>query len=321
MAAKEEKQKNIVEKVVAFFDAFQRRHRWIAIPHATVKKFGDDGGGYLAALMTYYGFLSLFPLLIVATGAAQIIAQGNTELKDKIISGATSYFPAIGESLAASLHTPSRSGIAVFVGLVVAFYGTRGIAGAVQHALHVIWAVPRKKRAGFPFSLIRGLGMVLVAGIGLIVSAILSGYATASSLPSPLRFTLGFVGFIVLFGVFWTVFTYGSSAPNRARANIPGALIAAFGLQLLQAVGGYLITNQLGRYSGLNAQFAVVLVLLFWIYLQAQVFLFSLEFNTVRAFHLYPRALDEHDPTEADMKAHELYAARDSYKPADAERA
>ena len=47
------------------FDAFQRRHRWAALPIAVVYKFVDDQGAYLAALLTYYGFLSLFPLLLL----------------------------------------------------------------------------------------------------------------------------------------------------------------------------------------------------------------------------------------------------------------
>lgn len=307
------KKQNIIEKVIAHIDALQRRHPWLSLPYSIIKKFGEDGGGHLAALMTYYGFLSLFPLLIVATAFAQIVSQGNTELKDRITVAVTSYFPAIGESLAASLHTPSRSGIALIIGILVAFYGARGIADSVQNALHVVWAVPRKKRAGFPVSMLRSFGIIIFAGLGLIISAVLSGYSASSSYSPPVRIVIGTASFIVLFAVFWGIFTYGSSALKRTRANVPGALIAAFGLQLLQAVGGYLITTQLSRYTGLNAQFAVVLVLLFWIYMQAQVFLFSLEYNVVRAFKLYPRALDDKNPTQADNEAHQLYARRDSY--------
>lgn len=311
------KKLNFVQTVVAKVDSFQRRHMGLALPIGIIKKFGDDGGGHLAALMTYYGFLSLFPLLIVATAFAQIVSQGNVELKDKIINGVMSYFPAIGDSLAASLQTPSRSGVAVFIGLIIAFYGARGIAAAVRHALHIVWAVPRKERGGFPGSLLHGLGMVVFAGTGFIISAVVSGYAASSSSPALLRFLFGLVGFLVLFFVFWGVFTYGSSGLKRPRANVPGALMAAFGLQILQAVGGYLITSQLHRFDGLNAQFAIVLALFFWIYLQAQVFLFSLEFNAVRAFRLYPRTLDETNPSKADERAHALYATRDSYKPVD----
>lgn len=305
---------NHLQRLITHLDSFQRRHTVLALPLGIIKKFGEDGGGHLAALMTYYGFLSLFPLLIVATAFAQIVSQGNVELKARIISAVTSYFPAIGDSLAASLHTSSRTGIALFIGLLVAFYGARGIADSVQNALNIVWAVPRKKRAGFPVSLLRSFSIIIFAGLGLLLSAILSGYAANSSYSFLVRIGIGTASFIVLFAVFWGVFTYGSSAQKRRIANIPGALIVAIGLQFLQAIGGYLIASQLHRHSGLNAQFGVVLVLFFWIYLQAQVFIFGLEYNTVRAHRLYPRALDEADPTPADNHAHDLYARRDSYK-------
>ncbi len=51
--------------LVAAVDGYQQRHRWVGFPLAVVYKFVDDQGGYLAALLTYYGFLSLFPLLLL----------------------------------------------------------------------------------------------------------------------------------------------------------------------------------------------------------------------------------------------------------------
>jgi len=307
------RKQNYIQRSVAKFDSFQRRHTGLALPIGIMKKFGDDGGGHLAALMTYYGFLSLFPLLIVATAFAQIVSQGDVALKSRIIDAVTSYFPAIGDSLTTSLHSSSRTGMALFIGLLVAFYGARGIADSVQNALNIVWAVPRKKRIGFPLSMLRSFGIIIFAGFGLLVSAILSGYAANTSYSFLARIIIGTTSFVVLFAVFWGVFTYGSSARKRRIANIPGALIVAVGMQLLQAMGGYIITSQLQRHSGLNAQFGIILVLFFWIYLQAQVFIFALEYNTVRAHHLYPRSLDEASLTDADRKAHALYANRDSY--------
>lgn len=301
------------EKFLQAIDALQQRHTFLSLPVAIVKKYGDDECGHLAALMTYYGFLSLFPILIIATAFAQFVARDNPELKSQIISAVTSYFPAVGDTLAASMHSPARTGVAMVFGLLVALYGLRGMTDIVQHALHIIWEVPRKQRAGYPKRIVRGIGVAFAAGFGLIVSAILTGYATSSTYPYFVKVGIGTVGFLVLFTVFWGVYTYGSSARKRRIANIPGALIAATGLLMLQSIGGYLVVHQLGRYTGLNAQFAIVLVIFFWIYLQAQVFLYALEYNTVRAFHLYPRGLDDSRPTQSDKKAYRLYAARDSF--------
>ena len=62
---------------VKAFDAVQQRHRWLAIPMAVVKKFGDDQGGNLAALVAYYAFFSLFPLLLVFVTILGFVLQGD----------------------------------------------------------------------------------------------------------------------------------------------------------------------------------------------------------------------------------------------------
>jgi membrane protein len=48
-------------RVVDAVDAYQRAHRWPGFPLAVICKFGDDQGPYLAALITFYRFLPLFP--------------------------------------------------------------------------------------------------------------------------------------------------------------------------------------------------------------------------------------------------------------------
>jgi len=55
-----------IRRLVQALDDFQQRRRWLAFPVAVVKKYGEDQAGQKAALLAYYGFLSLFPLLLVA---------------------------------------------------------------------------------------------------------------------------------------------------------------------------------------------------------------------------------------------------------------
>ena len=70
-----------VNRLVAWFDGFQQRHVWLAIPFGVIKKYGDDRGGYLAALIAYYGFLSVFPLLLVMVTVLGIVLAGNPDLQ------------------------------------------------------------------------------------------------------------------------------------------------------------------------------------------------------------------------------------------------
>jgi membrane protein len=103
---KKAKSKNPIERLQAWFDGFQQRHKSVAFPYAVIKKYSDDESGYQAALITYYGFLSFFPLLIVATAVIQSISQKDASLRDQFISSVNSYFPAIGQGLTESINAP-----------------------------------------------------------------------------------------------------------------------------------------------------------------------------------------------------------------------
>ncbi len=306
-------QRNRFEKLLDKVDAFQQRHPFIAFPYAIIKKYGDDQGGYQAALITYYGFVSLFPLLIVATSITQLITQNNPHTREAFLANATSYFPVIGHSLTDTINTPSRSGLALVVGLLITLYGTRGLAGVIQYTQDHIWAIRRNKRAGLPKSLFKGFGIMLWGGLGFLLAASLAGYAGGTQHALPLRIAIGITGFAVLFAVFWGLLTFGSSEHKHPRAYVPGALFAAIGLLILQAAGGYLVGHQLRSQTGLNAQFAIVLALLFWLYLQAQVFVYAIELNTVRKYKLWPRSISSLPPLLADKAAHELYTHRETF--------
>ena len=83
----------------------------------------------------------------------------------------------------------------------------------------------------------------------------------------------------------------------------------------MQTIGAYLINHQLHNLNGLYGQFALVLAILFWIALQAQVFMYAAEVNTVRAFKVYPRSITGNPLTEADKKALTLHARKEVYRP------
>ena len=125
-------------------DAYQRRHKWLGFPIAVAYKFGDDQGNYLAALMTYYGFLALFPLLLLATSILGFVLQGNEELQEKILDTALSQFPVFGDVLAQQGGVQGST-TAVVIGALGFLYGAMGIAQATQNAMNVAWAVPEEQ--------------------------------------------------------------------------------------------------------------------------------------------------------------------------------
>ena len=99
------------------FDALQQRHRWLGFPIAVLYKYSDDQGGYLAALMTYYGFLSLFPLLLVGVTVLGFVLHGNPVLQQKILGSALSQFPIVGKQIQTNVHGFHGSGLALAIGI------------------------------------------------------------------------------------------------------------------------------------------------------------------------------------------------------------
>src|SRR6266446_878631 len=75
-----------VNRVIAWADRLQRRHGVLGFPYAVVKKYGDDEGGREAALITYYGFLSIFPLLLLAVAALSRVLVDHPDLRQRLIT-------------------------------------------------------------------------------------------------------------------------------------------------------------------------------------------------------------------------------------------
>jgi YihY family inner membrane protein len=305
---------NIFEKSLHGLDAFQQRHRKLGFFYAVIKKYGEDEAGYQAALMAYYGFLSLFPLLLVLSTVVKIFLSSDSGLRRSIIDGATQYFPLIGNDLEKSVHGMGGTGLAIIIGALFTLYGARGVADVFRSVVNHVWEVPYVRRIGFPWSLLRSLRMIVVGGTGLLAAPLISGYAAAAG-HGPL-FWLASVAitFIILFNVF--LYLIHTSLPSKTTfQNMwPSALLAAVGLQILQSLGVLLVARQLKHLDSLYGTFAVVLGLLFWLYLQAQVIVYALEAGTVRALKLYPRSFDAHkQPTEADSAAYAIYSRRGQF--------
>jgi uncharacterized BrkB/YihY/UPF0761 family membrane protein len=92
------------------------------------------------------------------------------------------------------------------------------------------------------------------------------------------------------------------------RALLPGVVIAGVGWTVLQLAGGYILARRLTTASETYGTFAVVLGLVSWLYLQAQLTLFAAEVNVVRRRRLWPRSLTGRNLTDADRRALTAYS-------------
>jgi membrane protein len=300
---------NFIHRLTTRIDAIQRRHRSVGFILAVVKKYSDDQAGQRAALLTYYGFLSLFPLLLVATSLVDFIAQHNTGLRTRLLADTTSYLPVVGHQLQQSIHSSRKTGLVFLVGLLFTFYGARGVADAARGTLDIAWGTPRTRRASFPTNLFKSVALILGAGLGLLLTTGLASYATATLGHSVLfRLVPIAINAILLYLICMYMFLIGPSRRRPRRDVRLGAITLVIGLLILQTIGGYLITHELHHTSDLYGQFALVLVILFWLYLLAQLFTYAIEINVVHTHKLWPRALDSSRPTDADLRAQKLHA-------------
>jgi membrane protein len=294
---------------------FQQTHSAIGFPVAVLKKYGDNNGSYQAALLTYYGFLSLFPLLLVVLNIVHLLFRNNDAVREAITSNISTYFPLLGNQLQSSIGSYKGAGVGLAIGLLLALYGARGGADALRFMLDSVWYVPKSRRAGFPKNTLKSLSIMGISAIGfwLTVGASILTSSFDQNMWTKIVFNL--LGMGILAASLTGVFYIGLSRRVAPRKMALGAAIAGVVVQLLVTFGGILVARQLKNLDSLYGTFAIVLGLLFWIYLLAQIIVYAAQIDTVRELRLWPRSLDINSPTTADEQAYRLQAKAEHQAP------
>lgn len=302
-----------ISRITKRIDSWQQRHVAVAFVHAVVKKYSEDNGGYQAALLTYYGFLSLFPLLLVLVTVLQLWFHNDPALRNEISISVGHFFPLLGTQLSHEIHGMRSAGLGLIIGLLITLYGARGAADAFRYALDNMWQIPRDKRAGFPKSMLHSLAIMCAGLAGFAATGVVSGFTAALGHAVWVKALANVLGFLILTFMLGYAFRIATSGRIRYRYMLLGAAIAALIMQLLLSFGSVILSHQLQHLDSVYGTFAVVLGLLFWMYLLAQVIMYAAEIDTVRHFHLWPRTFSGNVRTEADRQAYKLYAQREKY--------
>ncbi len=288
---------------VGTIDSFQRRHPVLGLPIAVVFKYIDDQGAYLAALITYYGFISLFPLLLLLSSILGFLLQSDPGLQGNILNSALAQLPLIGDTINRAELQGSTA--AVVIGALGATYGALGVAQAMQNAMNAAWYVPRNLRPNPVFARVKSFGLLVAVGVFLISSTLLSQLTpTLEAMGADAR-TVGMWPMVASAVLTWLLFLiisrYGTSYPVTRLQALPGSLLGVVLWQLLQSGGANFARLVVARSSPTYGVFAV--------YLASVAFVLCIELNAVLALRLYPRALltpvtDLVDLTEADIAAY-----------------
>ena len=301
---------NMAKRALRAVDEYQQKHAWLAFPVAVWKKFGDDQAGNLALLVAWFAFVSIFPLMLVLVTVLDIVLKNHPDLQHRLLNSALSQYPLIGQQLG-HIGRIQQTGLPLVIGLVGTFLGARGVANAMQNALNTVWEIPYARRPGFPWSFLRSLGQIVVIGLGLIGTTVLSGLANgAGHKLSGFAATVAalVVSLVLNIGVFWLAFRLGTASEIRWRQLWLAAVISGVIWQVLQTVGSYFVSHQLAHASPVYGTFAIVIGLIAWLYLQAELTLYAVEINVVKERRLWPRSVAPPPYTEQDRRAFELYA-------------
>jgi YihY family inner membrane protein len=266
-----------------------------------VRKFLDDRAANLAALIAFYAFFSVFPLLLALVSVLGFVLDDDPALREDIVDSTLAQMPVLGSQIAGAAEPLTGSGIALAVGIAGALWAGLGVTVALGRAFEVIWDVPRLHQRNGLVARVRGLAIIgvlaVVIGAATAVTALSLGGGAGGTV-------LGFlVDAAVLLAVFWLY----TARPLRLRDLLPGVALAALGVVALQSIAGWYFEHAVDRAGDTYGAFAFVIGLLSWFLLLAQLLLIAGEVNVVVHRRLWPRALAG-DLGEPDRRALRLAA-------------
>ncbi len=308
---------------VSAVDGFQRRHPVLGFPIAVVYKYFDDQGPYLASAMTYYAFVSIFPLMLLGTSILGLFLRGEPHWQEQILDSALSQFPIIGDELGRPQGLQgSVSG--VVIGAVAALYGAMGLGQALQNTQHVAWSVPRNSRPNPFYARVKTLLLLLTAGMLLLAVTVVSTVATTTDvftevIGAGIKQLLPVLTVLVVGTGLTYLFRFAATGQHSFWRAAPGGFTLAVLWQLLQIGGAAYVDRTLVNTSSMTKTFGLVLGLIGFLWIGSVMAVLATEVNVVLARHLWPRALltpftDNVRLTEADKRAYASYARMQRHK-------
>jgi membrane protein len=269
------------------FDAAQQSSRWLAFPIAVQKKFSDDSAGNQAALLSYYGFFSIFPLMLVFTTILGFVLKDDAHLRNSITTSVVAKLPIIGTELQGKSLSGSIAGLVI--GVLTSLWSGLSITTTAQGALNKVWAVPMKGRISFVQTRVRGVMLLVSLGLLFVISTGATGVVSGGLGGVGARiggYVLSLVLNFILFFASYRLLTHRDVESRDLRV---GSAFAAVLWTILQALQGVYITH-LKHSSNVYGTFGLVIALLIWLHLGAQIFIYGAEINVVHARKLWPRS-------------------------------
>ena len=150
------------------------RHRWPAVNAAVhvIERFRMHRTGRQSALVAHYGFMSVFPLMLVFATVLGFVLQGDPGLRGRIIDSALSHIPLIGQQVATAPEELKGNVLVLIVGIVTALWAGLRAFNALQTALDDIAEVPLTERPNAVEVRVRSLAAIGAIGLSQVATVI-----------------------------------------------------------------------------------------------------------------------------------------------------
>jgi membrane protein len=257
--------------------ALEDRYTVVRVIAAVQARFGEVNGGYLASAVTLSGFLSIFPLMLVAVAVLGFFSTGHPDVTGNVLDAlAIPRGTDAARTIAETIHTAEKSRKAAsIVGIAGLLWSGLGLVAALQYAYNSVWQVTSRGIKD------KGFGLVWLAGAGLMFAASFALTAAVQFLPgflAPLEILLALALGIGMF--LWT----SKILPNRDigwRPLLPGAILGAVGFEVLKVVGGIYVPKAVASSSALYGTLGIVFAILAWLFFFGRLVVYTATLNVV----------------------------------------
>ena len=254
----------------------------------TQEHYGNVKAGQQAGAVTYFGFLSFFPILALAFAAVGLISGLYPDARDALIDAINEVFPGMigndeGQISLATIE--SAAGAAVGIGLVGLLYAGLGWLSSMRDALLVVFELPSYEHPSFVFGKLRDLVTLVTVGLVLMLSVGVSGVVGRLSedilelldLGPALQWLMWVLAILIGLAastlLFLAMFRLLANPHTPKRSLLHGAVLGAIGFEALKQLSGLLLAATKGQPA--FQAFGIALILVVWISYTARVAMYA----------------------------------------------
>lgn len=265
------------------FVCWVRRVRAIDIGVNAAIGFARHRSGRNAALLAYYGFLALFPILLLATAVLGFVLAGHPDWQASIVDSSVAQIPILGDQILEQSGALNGSVIAVVIGVLGATWGATRAFSALQDALDDIWEVAPEDRPNPVVRRVHSFIGLLVIGGGQLATVAIATIAGITAIPDVAQVLIALGGAVVNVIMVGSMLRYLTAADATWPAVWRGAVLAGLAYTALQLVGTTVVARLLAGAQGVYGAFASVLAITGWLSIHASISLYAAEVNAVVA--------------------------------------